>query len=182
MIRRDLATFFVNAWNRAEDDHRADVDRRMALKEPMASVTGAPATAAPTPTPAPSTPTPAPSMPTPAPATPETTAELIARSEAVLRKSDAVLKKTAPTPGGAGPAPDLRPYDPSGPSRQAPYDPSKGPAAPTPAPDQPVSTPLPPTASILHHAPKAPVSDDTVRDPVEGFGFGTGEHFEDFSR
>ncbi len=187
VIRRDLAVFFINAWNRAEDDHRADVDRRMALKEPMASVTGAPAPAHAQPTPATPTlghvePTPTPRAPTPTPApatmTP-TSAELIERSRAVLKKTDAVLAKTAP---GA-----LRPYDPSGPSRQAPYDPSKGPTAPTAGAAGPEATPLPPTASVLAHVPKTTANDPlepTAHDPdaLNTFGTPTGERFEDFSR
>ena len=194
VIRRDLAVFFVNAWNRAEDDFRADAHRAMTLKEPMASVTGAPA---PTPAevPAPAQPAPAPATapqhaptlghadPTPGSAGPTagpSTADLIARSEAVLRKT--------------APQASLRPYDPSGPSRQAPYDPSRqasltprGPTAPTPAPDQPVSqpaqpvsTPLPPSATVLSHAPKTTA---TAHDSGFGsFGEPTGESFERFAR
>jgi len=180
VIRRDLSVFFVNSWDRAEDDFRSDAHRAMTLKEPMASVTGAPAPAPAQPTPAAPTlghvePTPTPRAPTPTPApatmTP-TSAELIERSRAVLKKTDAVLAKTAP---GA-----LRPYDPSGPSRQAPYDPSKGPAAPTPP-----ASPLPPTTPVLAHVPKTTTNDPEPTGHDSGFGsFGepTGERFERFDR
>ncbi len=117
VIRRDLAVFFMNSWDRAEDDFRSDAHRAMTLKEPMASVTGAPAPA-PAEVPAPAQPAPAPATapqhaptlghadPTPGSAGPTagpSTADLIARSEAVLRKT--------------APEASLRPYDPSGPSR-----------------------------------------------------------------
>ena len=70
--------------------------------------------------------TPGSAGPTAGPSTPD----LISRSEAVLRKT--------------APEASRRPYDPSGPSRQAPYDPSKGPAALTPP-----ASPLPPTTPVL---------------------------------
>ena len=105
VVRRDLATFFVNAWNRAEDDHRADVRRRMALKEPMASVTGAPpeqpATAQPTP--ATAQPTPGAAQPTPrAPDQGPTTAQLLARSAAALKRTEHVAATVPGVPTAAG--------------------------------------------------------------------------------
>ena len=133
VIRRDLATFFVNAWNRAEDDHRADVDRRMALKEPMASVTGAPAPAPAQPTPAPATTPPRPAQPTPRAPTPgaagPSTAEL-------LRRSAAVLARTAPRPA------QPTPHAPSAPS-SAPSAPTAGSAGPTGARRDPVAATVP---------------------------------------
>ncbi len=105
VIRKHLAVFFVNSWNRAEDDHRADVRRRMALKEPMASVTGAPpeqpATAQPTP--ATAQPTPGAAQPTPrAPDQGPTTAQLLARSAAALKRTEHVAATVPGVPTAAG--------------------------------------------------------------------------------